>query len=301
MPERYPDDATLLALAQDPTTGVEYIPTGRSPYFLEFRRLVQRTLLAAQRANDLRVYQDANLTVGVRPGRCVINNTPIAFAGASSLPVAANNTSYLWLDSTGAVQSATTALPADRTTFVPLACVTAATATITAITDLRSEAFLHAPSLSALGVTATASAINQAVVNGLGSAFPSSTHPGPLTASVTGQLIAAAPLNATVTAVSLSLGTNTVSTTPTDGVSATVKVNGAPVTTTDPAITAAAGTGFRSTAQGHGTTAVIQTDGTQNLQPGDLLTVDLTPTAAGTVSTQPADIVVTVRIDLDPP
>jgi len=120
MPERYPDDATLLALEQDPTTGVEYIPTGRSPYFLEFRKLVQRTLLATERANDLRVHADGDLSVGVRPGRCLIHNTPIAFAGTTALTVPNNATTFLWLDGDGNVQTGG-ALPTDRTEFVPLA------------------------------------------------------------------------------------------------------------------------------------------------------------------------------------
>ncbi len=70
MSERYPDDATLLAMEQDAATGVQYIPTGQSPYYLHFRKLVHRLLLACGRANDLRVYQDGDLSVGVRPGRC---------------------------------------------------------------------------------------------------------------------------------------------------------------------------------------------------------------------------------------
>jgi hypothetical protein len=80
MSERYPDDAALLALESDAATGVEYIPTGRSPYYLEFRKLVQRLLLAAERANDLRVYQDGDLSIGVRPGRCLIQNAAVTFA-----------------------------------------------------------------------------------------------------------------------------------------------------------------------------------------------------------------------------
>ncbi len=67
MSERYPSDATLLALSQDDATGVEYIPTGRSPYYLEFRKMLYRLLRATERANDLRVHQDGDLTAGVPP------------------------------------------------------------------------------------------------------------------------------------------------------------------------------------------------------------------------------------------
>ena len=298
MSERYPDDATLLALAQDPATGVEYIPTGRSPYFLEFRRLVHRALLSGQRANDLRVYQETDLTIGVRAGACVIDNNPITFTGTTGVAVAVNATTYVWLDSAGNVITSTNSLPGDRTTFVPLARVTTGTTTITTITDLRGEAFLLTPSLSTLGVTVSAAQINQAVQDGVGATFASFTHEGDVTATLTDKLIGAVALNGVVTDVTLSLGTNIVSDTGADGLSATVKVNGTPVTTTDPAITSASGGGQRSTAQGDGTAAVIQTDGTQNVSHGDVLTVDITRTANGVVSTEPAQAVVLVRIDM---
>ncbi len=163
MSERYPDDATLLALNEDSVTGVKYIPTGSSPYFLEFRRLLQRTLLAAQRANDLRVYQDGDLTIGVRPGRCYVNGSSIDFVGAVGIPVTGGAITHLWLDSAGTAQSGTSGLPADRTVFVPLAEVTAGASTITAITDLRGEGFLQIPNLISMGVGATATEITQAL------------------------------------------------------------------------------------------------------------------------------------------
>jgi len=163
MSERYPDDAALLALTDDPNTGVEYIPTGQSPYYLEFRKLIQRLSLAAARANDLRVYQDGDLSVGVRPGRCLIDNTPLQFAGTTAVSLDNNQTTYLWLDDAATIQTSTTSLPADRTTFIPLAEVTAAAGAITSITDLRAEAMLAASNLAALGVTAAAASINQAL------------------------------------------------------------------------------------------------------------------------------------------
>ncbi len=163
MTERYPDDATLLSLAQDEHTGVEYIPTGRSPYYLEFRKLLQRTLLAAARANDLRLYQEDDLTIGVRPGRCLIQGAAIDFAGAQSQNVPPSTTTFYWLSSASALASGA-ALPADRATFVPLASVTADAASITGITDLRGEAFLMLPSLSSLGLTVDAARINEALL-----------------------------------------------------------------------------------------------------------------------------------------
>ena len=298
MPERYPDDATLLALAQDTVTGVDYIPTGKSPYFLEARRLTQRSLLAGQRANDLRVYQDGDLTIGIRSGRCVINDQPIEFIGITGFSIAANATTNVWLDATGAIILSLDTLPTDRSTFVPLAQVVTSGGSISSITDLRGEAFLHIPSLTALGVTVPAAQINQAVTDGVGSQFVSLTHEGDLTTSLTDKLMGAVSIGGVISGVELSIGTNLESSNGGDGLSAMVKMNTTTLTIIDPSITAAVGSGPRSTAQGHGTAAVIKTDGTQNVNAGDVLSVDITRTASGTVTTQPAHVVVTVRIDV---
>ncbi len=163
MTERYPDDATVLALESDAATGVEYIPTGQSPYYLHFRKLLQRLLLATCRANDLRVYQDGDLSIGVRSGRCLIHNTPIAFTGTEFVGVTNNAVTHVWLDNTGSVQTGTSGLPTDRTDFLPLAEVTADAGAITQIIDLRGEAFLAVTDPTQLGLTATAAQINQAL------------------------------------------------------------------------------------------------------------------------------------------
>lgn len=163
MAEQYPSDAALLELEQDPRTGVEYIATGRSPYYLEFRRMLQRLLLCVYRANDFRVYQDGELSVGVRTGRCVIGNQSVTLAQVNTLTVANNATTHLWLDTTGAVRTGTSGLPADRTTHLPLAKVATAAGKIQTITDLRGEGYLVRPDLEYLGVSAAAEAINRAL------------------------------------------------------------------------------------------------------------------------------------------
>lgn len=163
MPERYPTDTELLGLTQDAATGVDYIATGRSPYHLEYRRSLQRLLRATERANDLRVYPDDDLSVGVRPGRCFIGEDALAFVGQTGIALAPSATTHLWLDDSGLVQSSASGLPSDRSTFVPLAEVVANADSIDTLTDLRGEAFLQAPSAAALGLTATADEINQAL------------------------------------------------------------------------------------------------------------------------------------------
>ena len=61
MTEAYPSDSELLDLPADTETGVEYIPTGAAPYYVQFRKLLYRLLLATRRANDLRVYDEGEL------------------------------------------------------------------------------------------------------------------------------------------------------------------------------------------------------------------------------------------------
>ena len=56
MVEVYPSDNELLNITSDSETGVEYISTGQSPYYLQFRKLLYRLLIAVKRANDLRDY-----------------------------------------------------------------------------------------------------------------------------------------------------------------------------------------------------------------------------------------------------
>jgi hypothetical protein len=160
MGEWYPDDASLLTLTQDPATGVEYIPTGQSPYYLSFRRLLYRLLRATERANDFRVYQDGALSLGVRPGRAHLAGQAIDFAGQTGIGIGAEVTVHVWLDDQGLVQTGNS-WPSDRTSFLPLATVTSDAEAVETVTDRRGEAYLQLPRLATLGVTAPPETVNQ--------------------------------------------------------------------------------------------------------------------------------------------
>ena len=389
MPESYPDDASLLALTEDQATGVEYISTGRSPYVLEFRKLVQRVLLAGGRANDLRVYQDGDLTIGVRAGRCFVNNSTVDYAGAAGVTVSSDTTVYIWLDSAGVLQTSTVGLPSDRTGFVPLAEVEVAASAIVSVTDLRGEAFLQIPDLPSMGLVATAAEVNQALsgiaatvdptalnqltagpestadsehrhlqsyqdidgeayftlindnagagaatalvmslpnrdangtfllrnnINGfISQRYAGSTynmvgivhscfgHEGALSASLSGKLMGSVAIEGVISDVILSVGDNIQSSIVTDGVGATVMVNGVSVTVSPPQISASAGAGFRSTSRGDGVSAVVKTDGTEDVQRGDIMSVDLDRTVSGVVSQEAVDVVVLVVVKANQP
>ncbi|MCC7408777.1 MAG: hypothetical protein IT442_11945 [Phycisphaeraceae bacterium] len=389
MGEVYPDDSVLVGLTEDSATGVQYIPTGLNPYYVEFRRLVQRMLLACGRANDFRPYQDGNLSFGVRAGRCLIHGTAVTFAGATGVEVAGESQTWAWLDAEGQLATGVTGLPTDRTGMLPIARIVSGTSSISEIEDLRGEAFLHVPWVGSIGIPASAERIHE-LFEGLGETAtaaalnrltggPASTadqdhrhlwmtqdldgealfkfknddggasanvgvvlstphkhpsdlvllrdplhgllsqrvgpstyqtvasvhgtclHEGELTGSVTGKGCGVVPVDGSVRAVILSVGRNMVSTTGGDGITAAMKVNGTVVTSTNPRITSSSGSGFRSTARWDGEVGVIKNDGTEEVRKGDVLTVDLTRTAAGTVSVEAADVGVLVVVRVNKP
>jgi hypothetical protein len=102
MAEVYPSDNDLLNIQSDSETGVEYIPTGTAPYYLHFRKLLYRLLLSVRRANDLRVYDEGSLDVGVKPGKFWLGTTLIDYAGSSGNTLADDKANiYIYLNSSG--------------------------------------------------------------------------------------------------------------------------------------------------------------------------------------------------------
>lgn len=389
MSEQYPDDAVLLGLTTDPDTGVEYIPTGQSPYVLHFRRMLQRLLLATKRANDLRVYAQGDTTIGVRAGRGAINGQPITFAGVSGVTLALSQTHHIWLDSLGSIQQSTSGLPSDRSTFLPLAEVAVGAERIETIIDLRGEAIYSTPGLAAQGLTASADEINQAL-DGINSSVDSTAlnvltggslstadsehrhlqvlqdvdgecyfglindsanaaaqvslalslpnllpddlvifqdrshgfirqryngknlvplgmlpltwlHSGALTASASDEMVGVVPCDGQIVAAHLSAGTNMASSTGTDGIAASLTVNGSALTSGDAELTSAGGGGFRSTAQGDGVAATLVSTGVEQVTRGDVVKLSLARTALGTVSQEASDIALLVLLRVSLP
>ena len=102
MAESYPSDNELLNIQSDSETGVEYIPTGTAPYYLHFRKLLYRLLLATRRANDLRVFDEGGLDIGVKPGKFWVGTTLIDYEGSTGNTLADDKANiYLYLNSSG--------------------------------------------------------------------------------------------------------------------------------------------------------------------------------------------------------
>ena len=148
MSEVYPSDNELLNIVSDSETGVEYIATGTAPYYLEFRKLLYRLILAARRANDLRVFDEGGLDIGVKSGKFWVNNGLVSYPGSSGNTLADNKANiYIYIDGDGnLVVNEYTGFPDMETVaHVRLAVVTTSGGDITSITDSRQHHNISLP------------------------------------------------------------------------------------------------------------------------------------------------------------
>jgi hypothetical protein len=140
MAETYPKDNELLNLQSDSETGVEYIPTGTAPYYLHFRKLLYRLLLASRRANDLRVYDEGSLDIGVKAGKFWAGTQLVEYEGSSGNTLADDKENiYIYLDSAGSLVTNEYSEFPDMVTVphIRLAIVSTSSGDIDSITDCR--------------------------------------------------------------------------------------------------------------------------------------------------------------------
>lgn len=140
MGEVYPSDNALLNLQADAESGVEYIPTGTAPYYLHFRKLLYRLLLATHRANDLRVFDEGGLDIGVKAGKFWLGTTLVDYAGSTGTALADDKAGiYIYLAADGTlVTDEYDSFPDMATTpHVRLAVVVTSAGDIVSITDCR--------------------------------------------------------------------------------------------------------------------------------------------------------------------
>jgi len=119
---------------------VEYIPTGTAPYYLHFMKLLYRLLLAAKRANELRVYDEGGLDIGVKAGEFWLGTQLVSYNGSSGNTLADDKANiYVYLNSSGTlVTDEYSSFPDMVTTpHIRLAVVTTADGDIQSITDYR--------------------------------------------------------------------------------------------------------------------------------------------------------------------
>ena len=140
MAEVYPSDNELLNMQSDSETGVDYIPTGTAPYYLHFRKLLYRLLLAARRSNDLRVYDEGGLDMGVKPGKFWLSTELVSYAGSLGNTLADDKQNiYIYLDSSGTlITNEYSGFPnMAATPHIRLAQVSTSGGDIDSITDCR--------------------------------------------------------------------------------------------------------------------------------------------------------------------
>ena len=140
MAEVYPSDNELLNMQSDIETGIEFIPTGTAPYYLHFRKLLYRLLLAVRRANDLRVYDEGGLDIGVKPGKFWLGTVLISYAGSTGNTLADDKANiYIYIDASGTlVTDEYNSFPDMATTpHIRLAQVCTLSGDIDSITDCR--------------------------------------------------------------------------------------------------------------------------------------------------------------------
>lgn len=140
MAEVYPSDNELLNMQSESETGIEYIPTGTAPYYLHFRKLLYRLLLTARRANDLRVYDEGDLDVGVKLGKFWLGTVLISYAGSTGNTLADDKANiYIYLDSSGTLVTDEYSSFPDMaaTPHIRLAQVSTSGGDIDSITDCR--------------------------------------------------------------------------------------------------------------------------------------------------------------------
>jgi len=140
MAEVYPSDSELLNIQSDSETGVEYIPTGTSPYYLQFRKLLYRLILATKRSNDFRVCDEGGLNIGVKAGKFWLGTSIVSVNESSGNTLADDkNNIYVYLDSSGSLVTNEYSSFPDMTTtpHIRLAIVTTSNGDIDSIVDSR--------------------------------------------------------------------------------------------------------------------------------------------------------------------
>jgi len=147
MSETYPSDNDLLNLLSEAETGVEYIPTGTAPYYLHFRKLLHRLMLACRRGNDLRVFDEGGLSIGIKAGKYWVGNTLVTYAGSSANSLADDTMVYIYLDASGTlVTNEYTSWPdMSMVKHVRLAVVTTLNGDIASIVDARDHHSIAMP------------------------------------------------------------------------------------------------------------------------------------------------------------
>lgn len=140
MVEAYPSDSELLNIQSDSLTGIEFIPTGQAPYYLQFRKMLYRLIQAFRRANELRVYDAGGLNIGVKAGAFWRGTELVNYEGTNDITIADDKENiYIYLNAQGSLVYSDYADFPDMTItpHIRLAVVQTQAGDIVSITDCR--------------------------------------------------------------------------------------------------------------------------------------------------------------------
>ena len=137
--ETWPTDSAVEALdgTSDPNTGLPYIPKGTGPtsspsYEVQYNRREQRVNRILVGWRQGMVVDEGGLDIGVYPMVFTIGGVRKSFGGATGVAIPDDSTKVVYLDTSAALQTATT-WPGDPTTYMPLAVVAAASGVMTSV------------------------------------------------------------------------------------------------------------------------------------------------------------------------
>ena len=180
MAEVYPGDSVLLNLSCDGETGVEYIETGKAPYYLEFRKLVHRLLEATRRANDFRVFDAGGLNIGVKAGKFWNGLNMCDYAGVSEVTLADNQSHiYVYLDSSGVlITNEYSDWPVATVCHIQLAEISTNGGDITSVIDMRGSHMWFSPAGTDTGKKGGVSTVLTGLREIVGNNIPSGASNG---------------------------------------------------------------------------------------------------------------------------
>ena len=116
--------ADALSGVTDSDLDFTYLTIGESPYYTGAYRCWEKFVRLVKAISALRVYQDGDLTFGVRAGRYMNGASAVSYVGASAQSLTNNATNHIYLTAAGTLTVNTTGFPsADVTPHLPLATI----------------------------------------------------------------------------------------------------------------------------------------------------------------------------------
>lgn len=153
----YPTEADILTWLS--SNGIEPIPEYANPFITDFRKFAYGILNSLRWAMSLGVYCPSVTTFNVRSGDYLFAGQVKTFAAGSAVDPTDSDTTYIWMKPDNTIGSGIDGDGWPATEHIKLAAIIVdGDGAITAVTDLRGQAFLNyaATALTAAGASVEA-------------------------------------------------------------------------------------------------------------------------------------------------